>query len=112
MSKEFNEMSRVQFPGILHLMKLGYRFISRNTVEQNKDAENNILKNVLKEQFLKLNSQATEKDFENEYKDIRTELTNDDLGREFFNRLQNKGNSRFKFIDWNNWDANSFFSIL
>lgn len=108
MSKEFNEMSRVQFPGILHLMKLGYKFISRNTVEQNKDAENNILKNVLKEQFLKLNSQATEKDFEDEYKDIGTELTNDDLGREFFNRLQNKGNSRFKFIDWNNWDANSF----
>lgn len=107
MSKQFNEMSRVQFPGILHLMRLGYKFISRNTVESIKDPENNILKPILEKQFFKLNPDATKKNFEDEYKDIRTELTNNDLGREFFNRIQNKGNSNFKFIDWNDWDSNS-----
>lgn len=100
-------MSRVQFPGILHLMKLGYKFISRNTVESIKDPENNILKPILKKQFFKLNPNATEKEFEDEYKDIKAELTNSDLGREFFNRIQNKGNSAFKFIDWDNWNANA-----
>ena len=104
--KQFNEMSRVQIPGILHLMKLGYNFIPKNKVEEIKDPENNILIPILKEQFLKLNPTATEKDFEDEYKDITTELTNTDLGREFFNRIQNKGNSKFKFIDWDNWNAN------
>lgn len=107
MDKQFNEMTRVQFPGIIHLMKLGYRFISRKEVEQIKDPENNILKPILEKQFLRLNPKATSKDFEDEYKDIKTELTNNDLGREFFNRIQNKGNSKFKFIDWDNWNANS-----
>lgn len=107
MNKQFNEMSRVQFPGILHLMRLGYKFISRNTVESIKDPENNILKPVLEKQFFKLNPDATKKNFEDEYKDIKTELTNNDLGREFFYRIQNKGNSNFKFIDWNDWDSNS-----
>ena len=107
MIKEFNEMTRVQFPAILHLIKLGYTFISKRKVQEIKDEENNILTPIFKEQFLKLNPLASEKDFDDEYKDIKTELTNNDLGREFFNRLQNKGNSRFKFIDWNNWGNNS-----
>uniref|UniRef100_UPI003F550526 hypothetical protein n=1 Tax=Lactobacillus acidophilus TaxID=1579 RepID=UPI003F550526 len=62
MTKQFNEMSRVQFPGILHLMGLGYKFISRNTVESIKDPENNILVPVLKKQFFRLNPGATEKE--------------------------------------------------
>lgn len=99
-------MSRVQIPGILHLMKLGYNFIPKKEVEKKRDHKNNILKSVLKDQFLKLNPNAQEKDFDAEYDDITTELTNPDLGREFFNRIQNKGNSKFKFIDWDNWDAN------
>lgn len=106
MSKEFNEMSRVQFPGILHLMRLGYQFVSKRFVEENKDKSNNIIKPVLKKQFLKLNPEATEADFEKEYKDIKIELTNNDLGREFFERIQGEGNSDFKFIDWDNWNNN------
>lgn len=108
MAKQFNEMSRVQLPGIIHLMKLGYDFVPRDYVEKNKDSENNILKPVLKDQFFKLNPSATSRDWENEYKDIKIELTNNDLGREFFNRIQNQGNSNFKFIDWYNWNNNKF----
>lgn len=107
MAKQFNETSRVQLPAIIHLMKLGYDFAPRNYVEENKDPENNILKPVLKNQFFKLNPTATPKDFEDEYKDIKIELTNNDLGKEFYNRIQNTGNSKFKFIDWDNWDRNT-----
>lgn len=108
MATQFNEMTRVQFPGLIHLMKLGYDFIPRSEVESIKDPENNILIPVLKEQFFKLNSNATEKEFDDEYKEIKAELTNNDLGKEFFDRIQNKGNSKFKFIDWDNWNNNIF----
>ena len=40
MSTEFNEMTRVQFPAILHLMGLGYDFISKKKVEKIKDPKN------------------------------------------------------------------------
>ena len=106
MATQFNEMTRVQFAGLIHLMKLGYDFIPRSEVESIKDPENNILIPVLKEQFFKLNSNATEKEFDDEYKEIKAELTNNDLGKEFYNRIQNTGNSKFKFIDWDNWDTN------
>lgn len=108
MATQFNEMTRVQFPGLIHLLKLGYEFIPKHTVESNKDPENNILLPILKEQFLKLNPGATEKEFDDEYKEIKIELTNNDLGKEFFDRIQNKGNSKFKFIDWDNWKNNTF----
>ena len=39
MSTEFNEMTRVQFPAILHLMGLGYDFISKKKVEKIKEAD-------------------------------------------------------------------------
>ena len=97
MTTQFNEMTRVQFPGLIHLIKLGYDFIPKNVVESIKDPENNILIPILKEQFLRLNSNTSEKEFEDEYKEIKTELTNNDLGKEFFDRIQNKGNSEYKF---------------
>lgn len=90
MATQFNEMTRVQFPGLIHLLKLGYEFIPKHTVESNKDPENNILLPILKEQFLKLNPGATEKEFDDEYKEIKIELTNNDLGKEFFDRIQTK----------------------
>lgn len=108
MSTEFNEMTRVQFPAILHLMGLGYDFISKKKVEKIKDPKNNILLPVLKDRFLKLNLGSTEKDFADEYKEIGIELTNKDLGKEFYDRIQNEGNSNFKFIDWDNWENNVF----
>ena len=43
MTTQFNEMTRVQFPGLIHLIKLGYDFIPKNVVESIKDPENNIL---------------------------------------------------------------------
>ena len=89
MSTELNEMTRVQFPAILHLMGLGYDFISKKKVEKIKDPKNNILLPVLKDRFLKLNLGSTEKDFADEYKEIGIELTNKDLGQEFYDRIQN-----------------------
>ena len=43
MATQFNEMTRVQFPGLIHLIKLGYDFIPRSEVENIKDPENQTL---------------------------------------------------------------------
>ena len=108
MSKDFNELSRVQLPAVIQLMKLGYEYLSYNKNRSDFDPDNNIIVPIFKKQFLKLNPDASEDDFKNEYKDIKLELNFNDLGRSFFNRLQGKGNSEYRLIDWNNFDNNSF----
>lgn len=108
MSKDFNELSRVQLPAVIQLMKLGYEYLSYNKNRSDFDPDNNIIVPIFKKQFLKLNPDASEDDFKNEYKDIKLELNFNDLGRSFFNRLQGKGNSEYRLIDWNNFDNNIF----
>src|SRR3546814_3383654 len=47
----FNEDSRVKIPAILHLLRLGYTYISRN--EQIRQEETNIFPNIFKESIQK-----------------------------------------------------------
>ena len=74
MSKDFNELSRVQLPAVIQLMKLGYEYLSYNKNRSDFDPDNNIIVPIFKKQFLKLNPDASEDDFKNEYKDIKLEL--------------------------------------
>ncbi|GGE31293.1 DEAD/DEAH box helicase family protein [Streptococcus himalayensis] len=104
-----NEMTRVQLPALLHLTRLGYLYLAEHDpLLQSRDATTNILLPVFKEAFLKLNPEATEDDFCHEVQDIRLELGQDDLGRDFFNRLQGRGkNSVYRLIDWENFRNNT-----
>ncbi|MDR2580113.1 MAG: DEAD/DEAH box helicase family protein [Fibromonadaceae bacterium] len=106
----FNENSRVKIPALIHLTRLGYQYLSlKNTdVKHSLDNETNIIKHVFKQKFLEINSKATEKDFEKEFQNIVLELGQGDLGKSFYNRLINKGNSTYKIIDWENFNKNSF----
>lgn len=108
MGKSFNELSRVQLPAVLHLMKLGYQYLSYRKNKDKFDSNNNIIIPIFKEQFLKINPEASEANFEKEYQDIKLELDFDDLGRSFFERLQGQGSSQYSLIDWENFDNNSF----
>ena len=112
MSKSFNELSRVQLPAVLHLIKLGYKYLSYKENKDRLDSDNNIVVPIFKKQFLNLNPEANEEDFEKEYQDIKLELNFDDLGRSFFNRLQGQGNSQYRLIDWENFDNNSFHMAI
>ncbi len=58
MSAKFNEATRVQMPGIVHLTRLGYTYfgkISEDSAGTIYDPDTNILKQVFLEQFAKLN---------------------------------------------------------
>ncbi|MCL2246438.1 MAG: DEAD/DEAH box helicase family protein [Lentimicrobiaceae bacterium] len=109
MSNEFSENTRVKIPALVHLTRLDYKYFSlKDKANYEFDDDTNIIKNVFRKQFLKLNINFDENDFEREFQNISLELGYDDLGRTFYNRLIGKGNSIYKLIDWENFKNNVF----
>ena len=109
--KDFSELTRVQIPAALHLMRMGYTYLSRNSKEiEERDPDTNILVSVFKEQFLTFNNYLTDEDFERELANIKLELDQNDLGRSFFKRIQ--GQEGAVYVDWENPEANTFHLAL
>lgn len=106
--KNFNEATRVQMPAMVHLTRLGYIYFGKIHEEDAGtvyDGDTNILLQVFKEQFAKLNPDK-EGLAEQILKDIRLELNNDDLGRSFYKRLTAVSPARL--IDFDNPKNNTF----
>lgn len=104
MISSFSEDARVKIPALVHMTRLGYKYISRDEVKCQIDPETNILKDVFIESIRKLNpSIKDDSEAEKLIKDISLELDYDDLGREFFKRLQT-GDP--KIIDLENFNNN------
>ena len=106
--KNFNEATRVQMPAMVHLTSIGYKYfgkIHEEDAETKYDPDTNILLEVFKSQFNKLNPEHTDA-YEQTLKDIRKELNDDDLGRGFYNRLRTV--SPVKLIDFENIENNAF----
>lgn len=104
----FNEATRVQMPALVHLTRLGYKYIGKVTEDMAGslyDPDTNILINVFKEQFVKLNPEH-QGDAEQVLKSIRQELDNDDLGRSFYNRLISV--SPIRLVDFENPKNNRY----
>ena len=74
--REFSELTRVQIPAALHLMRLGVYISSLIMVREimGRDPETNILISIFREQFLKFNNYATDLDVERELNNIKIEL--------------------------------------
>ncbi|MBU2929435.1 type I restriction endonuclease subunit R [Winogradskyella psychrotolerans] len=103
----FNEDSRVKIPSILHLIQLGYTYLSLK--DSNWDENTNIFTSIFKERIEKINSNLSEKDIQKVYDDISISLENEDLGRAFYNKLIDQ--SGVKLIDFENFDNNSFHVV-
>lgn len=104
----FNEATRVQMPALVHLTRIGYIYIGKLTEDMAGtvyDPDTNILINVFKEQFAKLNPDH-EGEAEQVLKTIRQELDNDDLGRGFYERLT--AVSPMRLIDFENIKNNTY----
>lgn len=107
MSK-FNEATRVQMPAMVHLTRLGYGYIgkiSEDMAGSVYDPDTNILIDVFKQQFERLNPSA-QGEFAQTLRAIRQELTNDDLGKSFYKRFTTV--SPVRLIDFDNPQNNSF----
>lgn len=109
--KEFSELTRVQIPAALHLMRLGYTYLPHNGKElKERDPETNILVSIFREQFLKFNNYATDVDVERELSNIKLELDQNDLGRAFYKRII--GETSATYIDWEHPEVNTFHLAL
>lgn len=104
----FQEDTRVQIPAIVHLTRLGYKYIGKISENQKGtfyDENTNILIPYFKDAFNKLNP-GQENQFDQTFRDITNELDNDDLGRSFYKRLT--AVSPIKLIDFDNPDNNTY----
>lgn len=107
-NKDFNESTRVQMPALVHLSRLGYKYFGKITEDMKGikyDVDTNILLEVFKNQFKKLNPDYAG-EVEEVLRSIRQELDNDDLGKSFYKRLV--AISPTKLIDFENINNNTF----
>ena len=88
---DFNEATRVQLTALVHLTRIGYTYYGKIPMGATGvyDPETNILKNIFETQFKKLNPAAVANGVtpESVLSEIRKELDDDDLGRQFYKRL-------------------------
>lgn len=89
---KFNEDSRVKIPAVLHLMRLGYSYLSLKHAQW--DAETNIFKDIFKEKLLEINEGFIDADFKRVYDDVSIALENEDLGKQFYEMLTSRSGTR------------------
>ncbi|MFA7135904.1 MAG: type I restriction endonuclease [Bacteroidales bacterium] len=104
---KFNEDSRVKIPAILHLCRLGYKYISLNNAVW--DTETNIFTEIFKESIVKINPDFDHDQAERLLVDISLLLSNEDLGKAYFEKLT--GESGVKLIDFENFENNTFHVV-
>jgi type I restriction enzyme R subunit len=101
---KFNEDSRVKIPTILHLMRLGYQYLSlKNEIW---DETSNIFTTIFKENLLRLNKELKQVDADRIYSEVALSLENEDLGKAFYEKLIDQ--SGVRLIDFENFENNTF----
>ena len=108
MSQTHNENSRVKIPAVLHLMRLGYDYLSLKN--ENWDKQTNIFPKIFIESLCRINPDLSPDDARRLLTDITIELDNEDLGQKFYERLTNQSGGK-KLIDFQNFNNNSFHVV-
>ena len=103
-TKKFNENSRVKIPAIIHLVKLGYTYLSKKN--NRYDSKTNIFKDIFNESIKKINKEIDNEGLIKIYDKISSSLKNDDLGEEFYKILTSEND--IKLLDFNNFENNTF----
>ncbi|RNF52622.1 type I restriction endonuclease subunit R [Marinomonas hwangdonensis] len=106
-TNKFNEDSRVKIPAILHLMRLGYQYLSLKG--QSWDLDTNIFPDVFKTAIGKINPGIEDAEAGRLLEDVKLLLDNEDLGKAFFERLSERSNT--KLIDFENFNNNAFHVV-
>ncbi|MES2760674.1 MAG: type I restriction endonuclease [Bacteroidota bacterium] len=101
---KFNEDSRVKIPTILHLIKLGYTYLSLKG--QKWDVATNIFTDIFNKSIKSLNPKLSDNDIKRFYDEISLCLENEDIGKAFYEKLTSR--SGIRLIDFENFDNNTF----
>lgn len=103
---KFNEDTRVKIPTILHLIRLGYQYLSLKG--QSWDLSTNIFPDLFFSAITRINSGIEADDVSRLLEDMKLLLDNEDLGRAF-EKLTDRSNT--KLIDFENFNNNSFHVV-
>lgn len=106
--KRFNDDSRVKIPTILHLIRLGYTYLSLK--DQVWEVSTNIFTDIFKQQIQKLNPNISGVEVDRIYSEVSLSLENKDLGKAFFEKLIERSENK-KLIDFENFENNSFHVV-
>ena len=104
---KFTEDTRVKIPSILHLVRLGYKYLSLK--DQQWDIETNIFPELFKIAIGKINPNLKVDDINRLFEDVKLSLDNEDLGKAFFEKLTDRSGS--KLIDFENFNNNTFHVV-
>ena len=99
-----NEDSRVKIPTILHLVRLGFEYISLKG--QSWDETTNIFTNIFNTSIKRLNPEFTDGDVKRLCDEVSLSLENEDLGKAFYEKLIATSGTRI--IDFENFNNNTF----
>lgn len=103
----FNENTRVKIPAILHLCRLGYKYVSLSKAKW--DIHTNIFIDIFEESIHRINPEMEQGDVKRLFEDISLVLDNEDLGEAFYNMLT--ATSGTKLIDFKDFNNNSFHVV-
>ncbi len=101
---KFNEDSRVKLPTILHLIRLGYKYLPLSN--QTWDESTNIFTDIFRGSIQRLNPGLNDIDINRFYAEISLSLENEDLGKAFYEKLTDKSGTRL--IDFEDFNNNTF----
>lgn len=101
---KFNEDSRVKIPAILHLVRLGYDYLSLK--DASWDESTNIFSDIFKSSVGRINPELSEIEISRLLDEISLTLENEDLGKAFYEKLIAR--SGIRLIDFENFDNNDF----
>jgi type I restriction enzyme R subunit len=104
---KFNEDSRVKIPAILHLTRLGYTYLSLKGLKWEESST--IVPSLFRRSISAINPKATGDDIEGALREIDLLLDNEDVGKQFYERITET--SGLRLIDFDNFDRNSFHVV-
>jgi type I restriction enzyme R subunit len=104
---KFTEDTRVKIPVILHLVRLGYQYLSLK--DQLWDLDTNIFPGLFRQAISKINPGIDNADVGRLLEDVKLTLDNDDLGQAFYTKLADRSGT--KLIDFENFNNNSFHVV-
>ena len=103
---QFNEDTRVKIPTILHLMRLGYQYLSLKEKNLKWDRSTNIFTDIFHDSIKKINPKINDLEVKRFYDEISLCLDNEDLGKAFYEKLIDR--SGIRLIDYEDFNNNTF----
>lgn len=104
---QHSENTRVKIPCVLHLVRLGYHYLSLSNALW--DVDSNIFPAIFSQSIARLNPEMDARAIENLLTDIKLALDNEDLGKSFYEMLTAR--SGVRLIDFEDFSNNSLHVV-